>query len=51
MTEAPNTVGPAPATGTFGVGWALGDASTIGLGVGVGVCEGERVGVGVAVGV
>lgn len=48
MTEAPRTVGPPPATGTLGVGWALGDASTIGFGVGVRV--GVFVGVGVAVG-
>ncbi len=51
MTEAPRTVGPAPATGTFGVGWALGDASTIGLGVAVGVAVGVWVGVLVGVGV
>lgn len=37
MTDAPNTVGPAPATGTLGVGWADGGTTAIVPGVGVGV--------------
>lgn len=49
MTEAPRTVGPPPATGTLGVGWAEGEASTMGFGVGVGVAVGLAVGVGVGV--